>query len=81
MLYLYYLICIMVILNWYKVEYLIKEELSQRIAKPVEVKKIQQGKIIYAGKYQIASNFVGSRKQKVIDLLKDTKTSELKAIF
>ena len=60
-----------------KAEEKIKEELSQRIAEPIKMKKIKPGKIIYAGKYQIASNFTGNTKQYVIDLLRDKKCSEL----
>lgn len=67
------------ILN-HKAEEKIKEELAQRIAEPIKVKKTKQGKIIYAGKYQIASNFTGYAKQYVMDILKDKKCSELKLI-
>ena len=63
-----------------KAEEKIKEELSQRIAEPIKIKKIKQGKIIYAGKYQIASNFTGNTKQYVIDLLRGKKCSELMLI-
>ena len=63
-----------------KAEEKIKEELAQRIAEPIKVKKTKQGKIIYAGKYQISSNFTGSTKQYVIDLLKGKKCSELMLI-
>ena len=63
-----------------KAEEKIKEELAQRIADPIKVKKIKQGKITYAGKYQISSNFTGSTKQYVIDLLKGKKCSELMLI-
>ena len=63
-----------------KAEEKIKEELSQRIAEPIKVKKAKQGKINYAGKYQIASNFTDSTKQYVIDLLRNKKSSELMLI-
>ena len=58
----------------------IKEELAQRIAEPIKVKKVKQEKMIYAGKYEVASNFTGSTKQYVIDLLRDKKCSELMLI-
>ena len=41
------------------------------------VKKQKENKIIYAGKYQIASNFTGKTKEYIIDLLKTKKCSEL----
>ena len=65
----------------HKAEEKIKEELSQRIAEPIKVKKVKQGKIVYAGKYDVASNFTGSTKQYIIDLLKDKKCSELMIRF
>lgn len=58
----------------------IQEELAERIPEPKKVKKIKQGKIPYAGKYNIASNFIGKRKEYVIDLLKSKKMSELMII-
>ena len=64
------------ILN-HKAEEKIRKELAERIAEPIKIKKIKQGKIIYAGKYEIASNFTGSTKQYVIDLLRGKKCSEL----
>lgn len=67
------------ILN-HKAEQKIKEELAQRIAEPIKVKKQKQGKMIYAGKYQIASNFNGSTKKYIIDLLQNKKCSELMLI-
>ena len=67
------------ILN-HKAEEKIKEELAQRIAEPIKVKKAKQGKITYAGKYQIANNFTGETKQYINDLLKDKKSSELMLI-
>jgi len=67
------------ILN-HKAEQQIKEELAQRIAEPIKVKKQKQGKMIYAGKYQIASNFNGSTKKYIIDLLQNKKCSELMLI-
>ena len=65
----------------HKAEEKIKEELSQRVAEPIKVKKVKQGKIVYAGKYDVASNFTGSTKQYIIDLLKDKKCSELMIRF
>ena len=56
------------------------EELSQRIAEPVKVKKVKYNELIYAGKYKIADNFVGGSKKFIIDLLKDKKCSELMLI-
>ena len=61
----------------HKSEEKIKEELAQRIAEPIKVKKAKQGQIIYAGKYEVASNFTGSTKQYVVDLLRGKKCSEL----
>ena len=60
-----------------KAEQKIKEELAERIPDPAKVKKVKQGKITYAGKYQIAENFTGSTKQYIIDLLRSKKISEL----
>ena len=64
----------------HRAEERIKEELAQRIADPIKVEKVKQGKMIYAGKYEVASNFTGSTKQYVIDLLRDKKCSELMLI-
>ena len=64
----------------HKAEEKIKEELAKRIAEPMKVKKAKQVKIIYAGKYEVASNFTGSAKQYIIDLLRDKKCSELMLI-
>ena len=64
----------------HRAEEKIKEELGQRIAEPIKIKKAKQEKMIYAGKYEVASNFVGSKKQYVIDLLRDKKCSELMLI-
>lgn len=58
----------------------IVEELAQRVAEPVKVKKEKQGKIIYAGKYQIANNFTGKAKDYVINLLREKECSELRLI-
>ena len=58
----------------------IQEELAKRIPEPKRVKKVKQGKIPYAGKYNIAGNFVGRGKEFVIDLLKSKKISELMII-
>ena len=60
-----------------RAEQKIKEELAQRIPEPKKVKKQKENKIIYAGKYQIASNFTGKTKEYIIDLLKTKKCSEL----
>ena len=60
-----------------KAEEKIREELAQRIPEPKQIKKIKYEEIPYAEKYQIASNFVGSTKKYVIDLLKGKKYSEL----
>lgn len=65
----------------HKAEEKIKEELDQRIAEPIKVKKIKQGKIAYAGKYQIANNFNDEIKQQIIEILTDKKCSELKTVF
>lgn len=56
------------------------EELSQRIAEPVKVKKVKYNELIYAGKYKIVDNFVGGSKKFIIDLLKGKKSSELMLI-
>ncbi len=58
----------------------IKEELAQRVQGPKKVKKTRENKMIYAGKYEIASNFYGGTKEFIIDLLKDKKYSELMLI-
>ena len=58
----------------------LQEELEQRIPEPKKVKKIKQGKIIYAGKYEITNNFTGYTKQYVVDMLKEKKISELMII-
>jgi len=58
----------------------IQEELAERIPEPKKIKKIKQGKIPYAGKYNIAGNFVGNTKDFVIKLLKSKKISELMII-
>ena len=50
--------------------------LAQRITKPIKVKRIQQGKMMYAGKYEIASNFIECKKEEILELLKETKTSQ-----
>ena len=63
-----------------KAERKIKEELAQRIEDPKPVKKIQEGKLQYAGRYEIASNFTGGTKEFIIDLLKDKKCCELMLI-
>ena len=55
----------------------INEELAQRIPDPPKVKKQQEQKITYAGRYQIASNFKGMTKKFIIDLLKPKKCSDL----
>ena len=58
----------------------ILEELLQRIAEPVKVRKIKYNELIYAGKYKIADNFVGGTKKFIIDLLNGKKCSELMLI-
>ena len=58
----------------------IKEELVSRIPEPKVVKKKKENKIVYAGRYEIASNFTGSTKKYIIDLLKGKKCSELMLI-
>ena len=63
-----------------KAERKIKEELASRIPEPKVVKKTKENKIVYAGRYEIASNFTGSTKKYIIDLLKDKKCSELMLI-
>ena len=63
-----------------KAERKIKEELASRIPEPKVVKKTKENKIVYAGKYEIASNFTGSTKKYIIDLLKGKKCSELMLI-
>lgn len=63
-----------------KAEEKIKEELASRIPEPKVVKKQRENKIIYAGKYEIASNFSKGTKEYIIDLLKDKKCSELMLI-
>ena len=60
-----------------KAEEKIKEELAERIPEPKKVKKIKYNEIPYTEKYKIANNFVGYRKQYVIDILRDKKCSEL----
>ena len=63
-----------------KAERKIKEELASRIPEPKVVKKTKENKIVYAGRYEIASNFTGSTKKYIIDLLKGKKCSELMLI-
>lgn len=63
-----------------KAERKIKEELASRIPEPKVVKKTKENKIVYAGRFEIASNFTGSTKKYIIDLLKDKKCSELMLI-
>lgn len=58
----------------------ILEELAQRIPEPPKVRKNKYNELIYAGKYKIADNFVGSTKKFIIDLLKGKKSSELMLI-
>ena len=60
-----------------KAEREIKEELDSRIPGPKIVKKTNENKIVYAGRYEIASNFTGSTKKYIIDLLKDKKCDYL----
>ena len=63
-----------------KAEEKIKEELAQRIPEPKKVKKNKCQEVQYVGKYKLASNFTGTAKQYVIDLLRDKKASELMLI-
>lgn len=63
-----------------KAEEKIKEELAQRIPEPKRVKKNKQEELTYVGKYEIASNFAGSTKNFVINLLNGKKCSELMLI-
>lgn len=58
----------------------ILEELAERIPAPKVVNKQKKNEILYAGKYTVASNFVGSTKKFVIDLLNGKKCSELMLI-
>ena len=60
-----------------KAEEKIKEELEKRIPDPTQVKKIKQGKIVYAGKYEIAGNFTGRAKDYILNVLKTKKWTEL----
>ena len=60
-----------------QVEIKINEELAQRIPDPPKVKKQQEQKTTYAGRYQIVSNFKGMTKKFVMDLLKPKKCSDL----
>jgi hypothetical protein len=55
----------------------IQEELESRVPEPKKVQKTKIYKIPYAGKYEIANNFVGKTKEYVIDLLRGKKMSEL----
>ena len=64
----------------HRAEEKIKEELAQRIPDPIKVKKVKQGQIVYAGKYEIANNFTGSERQYVIDLLRSKSCTELNII-
>lgn len=63
-----------------KAEEKIKEELAQRIPEPKKVKKIKYEEIPYAEKYQLANNFVGNKKEYILNLLKVKKCSELMLI-
>ena len=58
----------------------IQEELAERIPEPKKIKKKKQGKIQYAGKYELANNFVGGTKEFILSLLKSKKMSELMII-
>ena len=58
----------------------IQEELAERIPEPKKIKKNKQGKIQYAGKYELANNFVGGTKEFILNLLKSKKMSELMII-
>jgi len=63
-----------------KAERKIKEEIASRIPEPKVIKKAKENKIVYAGRYEIASDFTGRTKEYIIDLLKDKKCSELMLI-
>ena len=63
-----------------KAERKIKEELAERIPEPKVVKKEKENKIIYAGRYEIASNFNGGTRKYIVDLLKNKRSSELMLI-
>ena len=63
-----------------KAERKIKEELAERIPEPKVVKKEKENKIIYAGRYEIASNFNGGTRKYIVDLKKKKKSSELMLI-
>lgn len=63
-----------------KAEEKIKEELAQRIPEPKKISKKKQEEIMYAGRYEIASNFNGRAKDHVINLLRSKKCSELMLI-
>ena len=60
-----------------KAEEKIKEELEKRIPEPTKVKKVKQGKMVYAGKYEIANNFTGRAKDYILNVLKTKKWTEL----
>ena len=60
-----------------KAEERIKEKLGKRIPEPTKVKKIKQGKIVYAGKYEIANNYTGRAKDYILRVLKTKKWTEL----
>lgn len=55
----------------------IQEELEQRIPEPKKVRKQKQGKIPYAGKYEIAKNLSGNTRQYILDLLREKKMSDI----
>ena len=63
-----------------KAEEEIKRELAERIPEPKKVKKAKEIPIPYAGKYEIASNFAGEKKDYIKNLLREKKCSELMLI-
>lgn len=63
-----------------KAEERIKKELAERIPEPKKVKKAKEIPIPYAGKYEIASNFAGEKKDYIKNLLREKKCSELMLI-
>ena len=56
----------------------IQQELFERIEDPQKVKKIKLGKIKYAAQNSILESLTEESKQKVIDLLKNKRFSEMR---
>jgi len=63
-----------------KMEQAIEEELSKRTPEPKKVRKIKYTEMRYAGRYNIANNFVGTARQYALDMLRGKKCSELRYI-